>query len=128
MSGLARRVVADTTPLKVSPPFRRLWLGTGISNIGSQLTNVVVAIQVYDLSGSNLAVGFVGGVALVPLIVFGLYGGAIADAFDRRLAHALDIHRLGDLHRRPAGAGGGRGQVADCCCTSSSPCSQPCSP
>jgi MFS family permease len=81
---LARSVVADVTPLRVSVPYRRLWIGLAVSNTGAQLTSVVVAIQVYSVSGSNLAVGLVGGVALVPLIVFGLYGGAIADAVDRR--------------------------------------------
>lgn len=78
------RLLADLTPLKESQPFRRMWLGTSLSGIGTQLTNVAVALQVFDLTGSNLAVGLVGLFALVPLVVLGLYGGALVDAFDRR--------------------------------------------
>ncbi len=48
------------------------------------MTNVAVAIQVYDLTHSSFYVGLVGVFALVPLIALGLYGGAIADAVDRR--------------------------------------------
>jgi MFS family permease len=55
-----------------------------VTAVGSQLTAVAVPKQVYDLTGSSAWVGFSGAVALVPLIVFGLWGGAIADAVDRR--------------------------------------------
>src|SRR5690606_37381691 len=82
--GPVPRLLADLTPLKESQPFRRMWLGTSLSGIGTQLTNVAVALQVFDLTGSNLAVGLVGLFALVPLVVLGLYGGALVDAFDRR--------------------------------------------
>src|SRR5690606_42135643 len=78
------RLLADLSPLRDSRPFRRMWLGTSLSGIGTQLTNVAVALQVYDLTGSNLAVGLVGLFALVPLVVLGPYGGAVVDAFDRR--------------------------------------------
>ncbi|HEX9761855.1 MAG TPA: MFS transporter, partial [Acidimicrobiia bacterium] len=74
----------DLTPLKTSPTYRHLWLGGTLSGIGSQLTAVAVGLQVYELSGSTLAVGFVGLAALVPLVVLGLYGGSIVDAHDRR--------------------------------------------
>ncbi|WP_454041893.1 MFS transporter [Cellulosimicrobium sp. Marseille-Q8652] len=77
-------LLADTTPLRVSVPFRRLWWGLGISNLGSQLTVVAVGLQVYALTGSSLAVGVLGICALVPLVVLGLYGGALVDAYDRR--------------------------------------------
>ena len=76
--------MADLSPLRVSPAFRRLWFGVVANSIGLRMTTVVVAIQVYRISGSSLAVGLLGGVALIPLSVFGLYGGAIADAVDRR--------------------------------------------
>ena len=76
---------ADLTPLRVSPAFRRLWLSLGISNLGQQMTSVAVGFQVWDMTGSSLMVGLVGLVQLVPLIVFGLYGGSLSDAFDRRL-------------------------------------------
>ncbi|MBE7701597.1 MFS transporter [Oerskovia sp. Sa1BUA8] len=77
-------ILADTTPLRVSPPFRRLWWGLGVSNLGSQLTVVAVGLQVYALTGSTLAVGVLGIFALVPLVALGLYGGALVDAYDRR--------------------------------------------
>jgi MFS family permease len=80
----ARAVVADVTPLRVSPAYRRLWLGLGVSNVGQQMTAVAVAWQVYVITQSSWMVGLVGAFALVPLVVFGLYGGAIADVRDRR--------------------------------------------
>lgn len=78
------RLLADLTPLRVNPPFRRLWWGLGIANIGTQMTAVAVGLQVYALTSSTLAVGVLGLFALVPLVVLGLYGGALVDAFDRR--------------------------------------------
>ncbi|MCU1392029.1 MAG: major facilitator superfamily 1 [Ilumatobacteraceae bacterium] len=77
-------VVSDTTPLRESPAFRRLFIGQAISSMGTQVTQVAVALQVYEITHSSLDVGLVGLAALGPLIVFGLYGGAIADAVDRR--------------------------------------------
>lgn len=64
--------------------YRRLWLSTIVTAVGSQLTAVAVPKQVYDLTGSSAWVGIAAGVALVPLLVFGLWGGAIADTVDRR--------------------------------------------
>ncbi|WP_116045397.1 MFS transporter [Amycolatopsis palatopharyngis] len=76
-------ITVDTRPLRV-PAFRRLWISTAVTAIGSQLTVVAVPKQVYDLTGSSGYVGLTGAVALVPLLVFGLWGGAIADTVDRR--------------------------------------------
>lgn len=45
---------------------------------------MAVGLQVYDLTGDSLAVGIVGFVSLVPLVLLGLYGGSIVDAYDRR--------------------------------------------
>lgn len=78
------RLLADLTPVREHPAFRRLWWGLGISNVGTQLTAVAVGLQVYALTSSTLAVGVLGLFALVPLVVLGLYGGALVDAFDRR--------------------------------------------
>lgn len=78
------RLLTDLRPLRESADFRRLWLGTTVSQLGQQMTAVTVSIQVYALTGSTFDVGLVGLCALVPLIVFGLYGGAMADAIDRR--------------------------------------------
>jgi MFS family permease len=80
----ARRLFVDLTPLKVSRPYRRLWVGASLSGIGTQLTTVAVGIQVYDLTGSTFRVGLVGAFAVVPLVTLGLYGGSIVDAHDRR--------------------------------------------
>jgi MFS family permease len=79
-----RTLVTDIRPLQVSPPYRRLFLGNSIAQLGQQMTTVAVAIQVYALTGSSFYVGLVGAFALFPLVAFGLYGGAIADAMDRR--------------------------------------------
>ncbi|HYS38809.1 MAG TPA: MFS transporter, partial [Pseudonocardiaceae bacterium] len=73
----------DTRPLRVVP-FRRLWATTAVTEIGSQLTAVAVPKQVYDITNSSGYVGLAGAVALVPLLVFGIWGGAIADTVDRR--------------------------------------------
>ena len=79
-----RAVVTDVRPLQVSPPYRRLFFGNTVAQLGQQMTNVAVAIQVYSLTHSSFYVGLVGVFALVPLVTLGLYGGAIADAVDRR--------------------------------------------
>ena len=77
-------VLLDLTPLRASPPFRRLLVGLGISNFGTQLTVVAVGLEVYAITRSTLAVGVLGICALVPLVVLGLYGGALVDLYDRR--------------------------------------------
>jgi MFS family permease len=82
--GLLARIAVDIRPLKESRDFRRLWFGTGISAIGSQITAVAIPFQLYELTGSTLLVGLLGIAALVPLLVVPLYGGAVADAVDRR--------------------------------------------
>lgn len=86
-SAKARRllgsIVVDTRPLRI-PAYRRLWASGAVTAIGSQLTAVAVPKQIYDLTGSSGFVGLSGAVALVPLLIFGLWGGAIADTVDRR--------------------------------------------
>jgi MFS family permease len=79
-----RRLFVDLSPLRASPAFARLWIGSLVSGIGAQLTIVAVGLQIYELTASTLAVALVGGIALVPMIVAGLWGGMLADAFDRR--------------------------------------------
>ncbi len=73
----------DTTPLR-NRHFRRVFAGVAVTMLGQQMTLVAVPYQVYRLTGSSLMVGLTSIVALVPLVVFGLLGGAIADAMDRR--------------------------------------------
>ena len=79
-----RRFFADTTPLR-TPDFRRLWLAGIVTVIGGNLTIFAVPVQLYALTQNSAYVGLSGLFALVPLIVFGLLGGAWADAMDRRL-------------------------------------------
>jgi ENTS family enterobactin (siderophore) exporter len=78
------KLLADITPLRESPAFRRLWIGSTVSNLGSQLTVVAVSLEVYRLTQDSLYVGLLSIFALVPLVVGGLLGGSIADAHDRR--------------------------------------------
>lgn len=74
----------DVRPIRESAAFRRLWIGTGLSGIGSAMTSFAVALQVFTLTRSSLAVGGVGLASAVPAIVFGLVGGSVVDAVDRR--------------------------------------------
>jgi MFS family permease len=74
----------DVRPLRESPDFRRLWTGTALSALGAQMTAFAVALQVYTLTGSSLAVGGVGLAMALPAVLFGLLGGSVVDAFDRR--------------------------------------------
>lgn len=78
-----RRVAMDTRPL-ADPVFRRTFAGQGAAVVGTMVTEVAVPVQIYDLSHSSFDVGLAGLAGLVPLLVFGLYGGAVADAVDRR--------------------------------------------
>ena len=80
---MERRLLADTRPL-ANPHFRRLWRANIITVIGAQLTVVAVPAQIYAMTGSSAYVGLTGVFGLVPLVVFGLWGGALADVFDRR--------------------------------------------
>jgi MFS family permease len=82
LRAVLRRQALDTRPVAI-PAFRRLLIGQGTAFIGSMLTQVAVPVQVYSISHSSLMVGLVGLAGLAPIVVFGLYGGAIADAVDR---------------------------------------------
>ena len=74
----------DLTPLKKYPDFRNLWTAGLISYFGSMITYVALPFQLKELTGSYLAVGALGVVEIVPLIIFGLYGGVLADSVDRK--------------------------------------------
>lgn len=79
-----RRLLADLRPLRQSPPYRRLWLGYGLSSVGGQMTNFAIALQVFTISHSSTAVGLVGLSYAVPAIAVGLVGGVLIDSTDRR--------------------------------------------
>ncbi|MFI9344667.1 MFS transporter [Streptomyces sp. NPDC052773] len=78
-----RRWAMDTRPLR-RPAYRRLWSSTVVTAVGSQLTAVAVPKQIYDITGSSAWVGYASLAGLLPLVVFALWGGAVADSMDRR--------------------------------------------
>ncbi|MFJ3222448.1 MFS transporter [Streptomyces sp. NPDC086783] len=78
-----RRWAMDTRPLR-RPAYRRLWSSTVVTAVGSQLTAVAVPKQIYDITGSSAWVGYASLAGLLPLVVFALWGGAVADSVDRR--------------------------------------------
>src|SRR5580700_10183529 len=84
MAARAGRLLADIRPLRESPAFRRLWAGSTLSAVGGALTMFAVPLQVYDITRSPLAVGAIGVAQVIPTVAIGLFGGAIADAVDRR--------------------------------------------
>ncbi len=78
-----RALAVDLTPLR-HRDFRLLWVGEIVSETGSSITLVAVYIQVYQLTGSAAAVGAIGLVQLVPLMIGSLFGGPFIDRHDRR--------------------------------------------
>ncbi len=77
-------LLLDLTPFRRSRAFGRLWFGTTLGSIGQEMTVVAVALQVYAITSSTFAVSLIAGIALAPIVVIGLYGGTLADRFDRR--------------------------------------------
>jgi MFS family permease len=79
-----RRLRLDISPLRASADFRRLFSAGVVTYLGAMFTFVAIPLQAQQLTGSFLVVGALGLVEVVPLIVFGLWGGALADHVDRR--------------------------------------------
>jgi MFS family permease len=79
-----RNLAVDISPLKKYRDFRNLWTSGLISYLGSMITYVAIPFQIKALTHSYIAVGLVGAIELIPLIVFGLYGGVLADRVDRQ--------------------------------------------
>nr|WP_194764220.1 MFS transporter [Microbacterium sp. UFMG61] len=79
-----RSLLIDLSPLKASPAFARMWIGSVLAGIGGQLTIVTVMLHVFALTENTFAVSMIAVAGLVPMILAGLYGGMLADAFDRR--------------------------------------------
>jgi len=79
-----RSLLADLRPLRESPPFRRLLIGSTVSWLGSSMTSFALVLQTYELTRSSVAVGAIGLAQAIPALVVGLFGGSLADAVDRR--------------------------------------------
>jgi hypothetical protein len=71
-----RRLAADVAPLRASRDFRLLFASRTVTLFGSQATEVALLVQARRLTGSATAVGLLGAAELLPLVVFGLYGGS----------------------------------------------------
>ncbi len=78
------KLLVDTTPLRISRDFRRLWIGQAISLFGTMVTSAALPFQVFDQTGSSLAVGLLGAAELGPLLVCAVVGGSFADRIDKR--------------------------------------------
>jgi MFS family permease len=78
-----RRHTIDIRPLR-HLPYRRVFVGNAVASFGYQFTAVAVPVQMFAVTRSSLYVGLLGLAALVPLVVFALWGGAVSDAVDRR--------------------------------------------
>ncbi|MFC7891696.1 MFS transporter [Streptomyces sp. NPDC057381] len=97
MTAKLAAVLPDLAPWRSSRDFRLLWIQGLVTYLGSVVALIALPLQIKDLTGSPLAVGAMGAVELVPLVVFGLYGGALADAVDRRKVIVLTEAGLGLL-------------------------------
>ncbi len=84
MPRLRRDHLIDLRPLKASPPFARLWIGSTLAGLGGQLTIVAIMLHMFALTGDTFAVSMIAVAGLMPMVVAGLWGGMLADAFDRR--------------------------------------------
>lgn len=82
--GRLRGLFLDVAPLRHDRDFRLLWSGQVVSGIGNQITRITLPFQAYALTGSPLAIAAVTAAQLVPILLFALFGGSIADAVDRR--------------------------------------------
>jgi len=85
-----RGVLLDTTPLRI-PAYRRLVTSSAVSAVGSQLTAVAVPFEVFRITGSSTWVGVSSAAGLVPLVLFSLWGGSVADVVDRRRLMAVSV-------------------------------------
>ncbi|MCM0622527.1 MFS transporter [Nocardioides bruguierae] len=81
---MALRALVDLSAVKQNPAFRRFWVGSSLSQLGSQVGVFAVTLQVYSISGSAIALGAVGAVYVIPMLTLALLGGAIGDSRDRK--------------------------------------------
>ena len=79
-----RGLLVDLEPVKRDRDFRMLWIGQLVGGLGRQVTTVVLPLELWNLTKNPLAIGLLAIVQLVPILIFALGGGAVADAGDRR--------------------------------------------
>lgn len=78
------RLTVDLAPLRSSADFRAVYASQTITWLGTSATEVGLLVQARQLTHSALAVGLLGAVEVIPLVIFGLYGGVLAYRADRR--------------------------------------------
>nr|WP_027945463.1 MFS transporter [Amycolatopsis taiwanensis] len=88
-----KHALVDVAPLRSSPAFRRLWIGRVFSGFGSQMTLVAVMYQVWQMTNSTVWTGAVGLAQAIPLLLFGLFAGAMIDRVDVRRSPCSESHR-----------------------------------
>jgi MFS family permease len=71
-------------PALRSRNFRLLWFGQGVSGVGSMMQVGAINWQLYALTHHALSLGLIGLFRVVPIVLFSLIGGTVADAWDRR--------------------------------------------
>lgn len=79
-----RGLLVDLEPVKRDLDFRWIWLGQIVSGLGRQVTVTALPFEMWQLTHSSLSIGLLALVQLVPILIFALGGGAVADAVDRR--------------------------------------------
>src|SRR5829696_8138159 len=89
-----RAVAVDADLLRRRRDLRLLMIGQGVSLLGSAVTLVAIPVQTFDLTDSTVAVGLVGATQFVAICALALLGGALADAFDRRLMIGAELGSL----------------------------------
>ncbi len=77
-------MLLDISPLRKYRDYRYLFIGQLISVFGSMITYVALPFQIYELTDSTLAVGMIGLIELIPLLITAFIGGMFADAIDRK--------------------------------------------
>lgn len=66
------------------PAYRAIWTANLFSNIGSMIQSVGAAWLMTELTTSHVLVALVQASATIPILLLGVFAGAIADNFDRR--------------------------------------------
>ena len=100
------KFAVDLSPLKKYPDLRALFFSGLVTRFGSALTLVAMPFQIKELTHSYIDVGLMGAIEIIPLIIFALYGGVLADTVDRGAPReALVLHHVAedpqglDVHR-----------------------------